>query len=281
MRIKSWPGAAVAVVAIAAVTAVVAVWRSGDGAVARHGSAFDVRPGLPAQLFVPAPAPSHAPLVVLVPGGGWTSADPAGLVSLAERLAASGVATATTTYRVGTDASRFPIPVSDVNCAVDAAVAAARTAGVTPTRVVVLGHSAGAQLAAMAALTGSRFRGDCAWPQTRIDALIGLAGPYDIARFSDVAQPLVGTNPRDDPAHWHDANPLTWTALRPDLPALLAYGTADSLVPPTFTTGFADALRRDGHQVQVLPVDGATHASIYQADVIASPILDWLGRPSG
>ena len=254
------------------------MWAAGGGSPTRHATEFDIRAGLHAHLYLPDPAPPTAPLVVLVPGGGWTSADPAGLVPLAERLAASGVAAATTTYRVGSDASRFPVPVSDVACAVDGAAATARAAGVTPSRVVLLGHSAGAQLAAVAALTGTRFRTDCAWPATRVDALIGLAGPYDIAQFGAVARPLLGTSPTADPAHWREANPLTWVAQRPELPALLAFGTADALVPPAFTNNFADALRRAGHQVHVLAVDGATHASIYEADVIAAPVLDWVRR---
>lgn len=262
-------------VAVAATVAAVAVARSSGGDPQQpRSTAFSYSAGLHGALYLPSPAPKQAPLVVLVPGGGWTSADPAGLRPLAGRFAAAGIAAATTTYRVGT-AARFPVPVSDVLCAVAAAAAIARTAGVVPRPIVVLGHSAGAQLGAVAALAADRFRGACDRPAVRIDAFVGLAGPYDIARFASVAEPLLGTPPASDPQAWRAANPLTWVAQRPELPAFLAAGTADDLVPPSFTIEFATALRQARHPVRVLTVDGATHASIYRAHVIAGPVIEW------
>lgn len=238
--------------------------------------AFKFGAQLRGELHLPAsPGARVAPLVVLVPGGGWTSADPAGLIPLADRLAAAGLASATVTYRVGAQ-GRFPAPVADVLCAVDAAAAQARAHGLTPSPVVLLGHSAGAQLAAVAALGGSAFAAGCGARPTRVDALVGLAGPYDIARFGARAEPLLGTTPAGDPQRWREANPLTWASQRPAMPVLLAAGTADELVPPRMSTEFAQALREGGHRVRLLSVAGATHASIYQPDVIARPVIDWV-----
>lgn len=237
---------------------------------------FESRQGLQARLYLPDPRTQTAPLVVMVPGGGWTSADPSGFRPLAERLASHGLAVALTTYRVGGDSARFPVPVSDILCAVDAAAEKASQAGVAPSRVVVLGHSAGAQLAAVAALTGDRYRTDCTWPARRIDAFVGLAGPYDLRDLADLAEPLFGVSPASAPQAWHDANPLTWAGERPSLPALLAAGTADDLVSPSFTHTFADALRKAGHPVKVLDVADATHASIYRPQVVADAVLEWV-----
>ena len=242
--------------------------------------AFSFGPNLRGDLHLPPePMSAHTPLVVLVPGGGWTSADPTGLVPLADRFAASGMASATVTYRVGAGA-RFPVPVADILCAVDSAAQQTRSHGTTPDPIVVLGHSAGAQLAALAMLTGSRYRASCPAAAAPIDAIIGLAGPYDISRFAALAQPLLGTSLAADPAAWRAANPLTWVAQRPQVPALLAAGAADELVPLSSTNDFATALRAAGHQVQVQIVDGATHASIYRPEVIAASIVSWINTLS-
>ena len=69
---------------------------------------------------------------------------------------------------------------------------------------------------------------------------------------------------------------MTWVRERPDLKVLLAHGTADTLVSPTFTTSFADRLRETGHSVQVDLVARATHGSLYRPSVIAARVIAWV-----
>src|SRR5665647_1394458 len=65
-------------------------------------------PGLPASVDLPTGDPTV--VVVLVPGGGWSSADPAGLAPLAAHLTDNGLAVVTITYGTsGTDAY-YPRP---------------------------------------------------------------------------------------------------------------------------------------------------------------------------
>ncbi|MFZ0157882.1 MAG: hypothetical protein WAL50_02540, partial [Kineosporiaceae bacterium] len=56
----------------------------------------DYLPGLAADLHLPTGA-ATAPVVVLVPGGAWVSADPSGLTPLARALAAGGIVAVTMT----------------------------------------------------------------------------------------------------------------------------------------------------------------------------------------
>jgi pimeloyl-ACP methyl ester carboxylesterase len=132
-------------------------------------------------------------------------------------------------------------------------------------------------------LTGARYRASCSAPSARIDGLVGLAGPYDIGRFAQVAEPLLGTTPAADAARWREANPMTWAAERSDVAAMLAYGSSDDLVPPTFSTEFAQALRAGGHRVDVQAITGATHASIYEVSVVADRVIAWVRalQPAG
>lgn len=262
--------------ALVALTVTLWVVHSRTGATLRHHiSTADYLPGLGADLFMPDHV-TRAPLVVLVPGGGWTDADRTGLRPLADRLASDGIVAVTVTYRAANDHVRFPVPVADIECAVDYAAERARQAGVTPSRVLLLGHSAGAHLAMLAALTGTRFRQSCAYPSVQVDGVIGLAGPYDISTLRSLAQPLFGASAAEDPTAWRDGNPVTWVNQRPQLPVLLAHGSADDTVSPTATTSFADLLRAAGHPVTVEIVAGADHGSIYRPRVIADRLLSWI-----
>ncbi len=227
-------------------------------------------------VFLPAARSGSVPVVVLVPGGGWTSADGSGLRPLAEALAGSGLAVVVTTYRTAAQGVHFPGPVEDVVCAVDDAVARVSAARVTPGPVVAVGHSAGAQLAAVAALVGSRYRGGCPGPGQPIDAFVGLAGPYDVALIPEVAVALFGVPPSANPQVWRDGNPLTWVAERPRLPVLLLHGSSDTTVSAFFSRAFATALEGAGHPVKLVEVAGADHQSIYRPEVVAAPIVTFV-----
>ncbi len=63
---------------------------SGPPAAPSDELAAEYLPGLSAHLRFPL-ADEPAPLVVLVPGGGWSSADPTGLVPLASLLTDAGL----------------------------------------------------------------------------------------------------------------------------------------------------------------------------------------------
>jgi len=216
------------------------------------------------------------PLVVLVPGGSWTTADPTGLVGLAAALADAGVAAVPTRIRAAADGVVYPAPVEDVLCAVAAAVERVRSRGFTPDPVAVLGHSSGANLAALAVLAVDDYSPSCGFPAVTPDALIGLSGPYDISQIPEIATALLGTSPADDPAVWASANPVERVDLRRDVPVLLLHGAADETVPLAFTTQFAQALESAGHPTTLQVVPGADHQTIYQADVAGERVAQWL-----
>jgi acetyl esterase/lipase len=241
----------------------------------RASFSVEYAPGLTEDVYLP-DTRGRVPLVVLVPGGSWTSADPGGLAGLASGLAADGVAAAPTHIRAAQDGVRYPTPVEDVLCAVAAAVATVREKGFTPAPVAVLGHSSGAHLAALAVLAVGDLEPACSSPTVAPDALVGLSGPYDISRLPELATALLGSDPQDDPAGWASANPVLRAGLRPDVPVLLLHGEADTTVPVDFTSQFARALEDAGHPTTVQLVPGADHQSIYTAEVSADAVATWL-----
>lgn len=232
-------------------------------------------PGLEAYPHLPTGVTS-APVVVLVPGGGWVSADPSGLGGLADSLAGAGIVAVPVTIRAQEDGVVYPVPVEDVLCALADAAATARSAGIEPTSLVLLGHSSGAHLSALAALAPQSVSPRCEDPVVEPDALVGLAGPYDIREFGDNAEVLLGVPQQEDPVRWAAANPVLLAGGRPDVPVLLVHGDADEVVPPSATTEFGDALRRGGHDTTVRMLPGVDHSAVYTAPVVGRDVATWV-----
>lgn len=241
----------------------------------RPSMTLEYAPGLSEDVYLP-DAKGAVPLVVLVPGGGWTTADPTGLAGLAAALADAGIAAAPARIGAAADGATYPEPVEDVLCAVAAAADGLRAAELTADPVVVLGHSSGAHLAALAVLAFDDYSPECEYPVVTPDALVGLSGPYDISEIPELAIGLLAVSPDEDPEAWARANPVERADLRPDVPVLLLHGGADMSVPLAFTEDFADALERAGHPTTTQVVPDADHDTIYRADVAGTRVAQWV-----
>jgi acetyl esterase/lipase len=235
----------------------------------------DYLPGVAADIYLPDQF-DPAATIVLVPGGAWQTADRSGLAPLSEALARSGLAVVNATYRAAAAGEVFPVPVQDVSCAAAFSAHWVKAAGRRSGPVVLLGHSSGAHLAAIAALADNAPGSTCPFPPIAISGLIGLAGPYDVAAVPDLAISLFGTSRDKAPDLWRQGNPLTWVDRRPALPVLLLHGDKDELVPLTFTKEFAAALRNGGHPVQLEIVAQAGHDDVYSPRAVAEIIIDWM-----
>lgn len=239
-------------------------------------------PGVEADVHLPARR-GHAavPLVVTIPGGGWATADRAGLTQLAEHLAARRVAVVNATYRVGDQASRFPVPAQDVRCAVDAAASLVRRSGYRVGPVVLLGHSAGAHLTSLAAFGDKAFASpSCPYARTAIDGWVGLSGVYDLRGIGDWPVTMMGGTDAELPELYAQAATATHLApagSRPRLRALVVQGDADEILPSTApATELADLLRSRGYRTQLTLLPGASHNGTFAAGNIGSILLDWL-----
>jgi acetyl esterase/lipase len=234
-------------------------------------------PGRSATAYVP--GHPDGTVVVLVPGGGWQTADPSGLLPLAARLARRGSLAVAVSYRAADDGVRFPAPAEDVACAVSWAAALGERKLPEVRHVVVLGHSAGGHLGSLVALgaVGAVGHGGCPSAPVAPDAFVGLAGVYDVGQLADAVGPLFGTTPDEDAARWRAGDPVQQAAGAPDdLRVLLLHGTGDTTVPIMQSQRFRDALVAAGVPVELVPVDGADHMSLFTAPVAADPVADWL-----
>ena len=255
--------ATVLLVALLGTVGLLRAARSGPPASEHLSATAEYLPGRAADVYLPGHRVHAAPVVVLVPGRGMGQRRPH-RAGTARGVAGRGRHGRGERHLPGRRGRRpVPRPVRDVDCAVDFAAMRAVRAGVRPTQVVVLGHSAGAQLSALAAVTAPHFHAGCPYPHVDPTGLIGLSGPYDVSALADAARPLFGADPAQAPAAWREGNPDSWLRAHPSegprLRVLLVHGDADTLVPVWFSRVFADAVRRSGRPVRLVVLPGAEH----------------------
>jgi acetyl esterase/lipase len=207
---------------------------------------------------------------VLVHGGGWVAGSPELLADWATELAGRGAVVFNASYRTLFAGGGYPQTIDDVACAVRYARATA-TAFTSSKELVIVGHSAGGHLAAVVALNGDAFGGDCAFPRAALpDRLVGLAGVYDIRDFEQVETLLRAAGLTAD--EWSSINPVELAAQRPELAVTLVVGEDDAVVPRGQADEFASALEtsasRSPGSVQVVTVPGATHNDLQHPSVV-------------
>ena len=212
------------------------------------------------------------PVVVFFYGGSWSSGDRAGYAFVGRALAARGFVVVVPDYRL-VPTVRYPAFVEDGAAAVRWAEAHAADYGGAPGRVVLMGHSAGAYIAAMLAVD-DRWLGPA---RAGVRGLVGLAGPYDFAPFDvDASRAAFGGWPR--PA---DTQPVSWAGAG-DLPAMLAFGADDHTVRPRNSQALAARLRAGGVPVEVRAYPKLGHVGLLLAIARPfrgrAPVLDDVAR---
>jgi acetyl esterase/lipase len=197
------------------------------------------------------------PLIVFWHGGRWSTGDKSEYRFVGAGLAERGYVTVVPNYRHYPEV-RMPGFMEDAARAVVWAATHAAEYGADPGRLYLMGHSAGAHLAALVALNGCYFaRLDGAAPP--IAGVIGLSGPYDFLplREADV-QDMFGPPPL-----YPESQPVNY--VRADAPPmLLIHGLRDRLVSPDNSRSLARALEAHGVPVTLKLYD------VGHADTVAA-----------
>jgi acetyl esterase/lipase len=219
---------------------------------------------------------STGPTVVLFHGGGWIAGTPDDIAPLARTIAESGAVVFNAPYRLMLDGGGFPMTFEDAACAVRFAAAQSVEYGGDPSQLVVVGYSAGAQIAALVALAADTFDGDCLveMNDTLPTTLVGLAGPYDTDALGPLMIPFFGTDPEVDPEPWRLGNPLTYIGDNPDLVVRLFHGQEDLVVPPQFSEYFEQQLEDAGYDSRLTILPGVNHHTIADPAVSGTLLVD-------
>ena len=208
------------------------------------------------DVYAPRRIDTARPVAVFLYGGGWERGRKWDYGWVAQALAARGYVVVLPDYRLYPQV-RFPEFLNDSAQAVRWAVDHAAAYGGDPSRVVLLGHSAGAYNAVMLGLAPSYLQHAGVDP-ARIVGVVGIAGPYDFLPLKGHMADVFGVG---DPAATQPVK-----LVRADAPPmLLVTGSADTIVDPRETASLGAALRAAGAQVEARSYPGVGHNEIMAA----------------
>jgi len=208
------------------------------------------------DLYAPKQPSAPLPLLFFVHGGGWDSGDRTEYGFAGRAFAALGFLVAIADYRVFPEVV-FPAFVEDLAQAANWLTANAAAYGGDHARVFLTGHSAGAYNAMMLALEPERF--GAPGLRGRIEAVVGLSGPYNFYPF-DVKQSIDAFGTYPEPHTTQPINLITPAAP----PMFLGHGLHDTTVGDYHTVRLAAKLRAAG-----VPVV-EKHYDLRHAEVVLS-----------
>lgn len=175
------------------------------------------------DVFYPAKKTKYKKTAILIiHGGGWRNGSKEMFHAMAQHLAALGYVCFTPEYRLSTEAL-YPAAVYDVKAAIRWVRKNASEYNIDTNKIVIAGHSAGGELAAMMGATNemAAFEGsgcDLQW-SSKVNAVIDLdgllafihpeSGEGDDSKRVSAATNWFGFSKTENPELWKQGSPLT------------------------------------------------------------------------
>ena len=208
------------------------------------------------------------PLVMNIHGGFWRAKynlDHAGHFCAA--LTARGLATANLEYRrVGNDGGAWPGTFSDIRSAYHFLLQKAQAHNLNPRQIVVMGHSAGGQLAlCLAAHEPGVIRA------VSLAGVVDLQRAYHLHLSNDAVVEFLRGTPTEVPDHYREADPMELSI--PQAQQWLIHGSADDVVPPAFSRDYVAAKQqrsgKEKEDAHLLGIPGASHMDLIDPRTLA------------
>lgn len=211
------------------------------------------------------------PLVVLIHGGSWQSHLGADVFDpLARDLAARGMAVYNVEYRRVGSGGGWPTTFRDIASALDHVVDVDKQyPQLTTDDELVVGHSAGAQLAVWGG-TRHKLENDevGSKPEFRPTRVVSLAGPLDMryaaTHGDDRIVTVLGGTPDEVPDRYTSVDPIQ--NIDPDTPVIAMHGSADTVVTPTNSRRYVQAVEREDGNASLVLLPDIDHAAIVSSD---------------
>lgn len=214
--------------------------------------------------FYPAGSGQKSPCVIVVHGGSWSGGDSKQLPGLNSYLADKGYHVAAINYRLA-PTYKSPAPVEDVKAVMNYLIANSAKLNIDTNNFVLLGRSAGAQIALCAAYI---------FHNPNIKGVISFYGPADMVWGAKIrGNPLVmntgkvfdeylGGSFDEMPQKYHEASSLEYiTETSP--PTLIIHGRHDALVAFTHSEHLDEKLSEHHVPHYFLDLPWATHGCDY------------------
>lgn len=213
------------------------------------------------DLHVPEGSNSQLPLIVFVHGGAWAAGDKKQFDCASAFLAKSGYAVANINYRLLP--SKYPAPLEDIQSVLLWAKDNASQYNINTSKVGMTGHSAGAHLTALYALTQDKgyVAGGSSAPQVLVAA--PMAGVYSLENIEEsILKNLTydrWIQGASDPAL---GVPVQQIDSQDTVKFLLLHGSLDSVAPPEQPDLFSAALLAAGKKVTVKKYPFLNHGTL-------------------
>ncbi len=190
------------------------------------------------DIYRPRGLTKPAPLLVFIHGGGWRGGDRADYLVYLTYFAKLGYVTATISYRF-LKVAPYPACVEDILDARDFLYQNGEKYSYDPDRICLIGGSAGAHLAMLAAFgwkkkdsVTNKLASNAS--KLKIKAVVEIYGPTDFtteyARNHPTITGFMAHTYREAPQLYVEASPITYVT-RETPPTLILHGTRDMLVP--------------------------------------------------
>ncbi|MBI4783824.1 MAG: alpha/beta hydrolase [Oscillatoriophycideae cyanobacterium NC_groundwater_1537_Pr4_S-0.65um_50_18] len=217
--------------------------------------------GVPLFLQVYQPPQSGLyPTIVTIYGGAWQNGSPTANADFNRYMAAQGYTVVALDYRHAPQ-YQFPVQIDDVRLALTYLQKHARSLEADLDRLVLMGRSAGAQLAMIAAYSAALPVRSVVNYYGPVNLTIGYREPPqpDPINSRAVLEAFLGGTPDQKPALYEKASPYTY--ITPNMPpTLLIYGGRDHVVQAKYGRGLRDRLLAAGNTAVYIELPWSEHA---------------------
>jgi acetyl esterase/lipase len=212
------------------------------------------------DVYRPDSLPSNADVVIFFYGGDWQNGEKADYRFVAQALTSRGFIAVLPDYRKYPSVT-FPAFVEDGALAVRWVHDNIKLFGGDPQHVYLVGHSAGAHIAAMLTLN-EKYLKNVGLDRSAIRATVGISGPYDFIPYKDdwgvFGMTAEGQlpDPEIEPINFVDGH---------QPPMLLLQGLNDKTVNPNNARKLADRIQQAGGRVQLIEYPSSAHVQTVMA----------------
>jgi acetyl esterase/lipase len=194
------------------------------------------------------------PVAMNIHGGFWRAKyDLAHAGHLCAALTAKGIATWNLEYRrVGNPGGGWPGTFEDVANGFRFLPQIAKRYNLDPLNSLVMGHSAGGQLAVcLAGHEPSAIR------VLSLAGVLNLQQAFDLHLSNDAVVEFLGGKPAEVPDHYREADPTRLPI--PQARQILVHGAQDDVIPPAFSRNYVEEKKKKGENVTLVELPKADH----------------------